>query len=297
MGWLNGEVAIVTGGASGIGLAVVRRYVAEGAKVLVADIDETALKETKAELGDAVAVTVADARVMDDNKRIVELTVETFGKLDIFVANAGMGDRFTELIDIPDDKVADAYQQVFDINVKGVILGAKAAMKELVRTNGSFIVTLSNSSFYPDGGGVMYISSKHAALGIVRQLAHEFAPWVRVNAVAPGGTKTNIRIPEAYGTDENGKPIRAHTHPSNTDSEVERVTPLRTHSDPYDHTAAFVLVASRDQGKAMTGSVIQSDGGLGVRGLRRVRGGDDLYKRFFGVDRAFGDDSVFGAQD
>jgi NAD(P)-dependent dehydrogenase (short-subunit alcohol dehydrogenase family) len=222
--------------------------------------------------------------VMDDNTRVVAHAVETFGKLDIFVANAGMGDRFTEIVDIPEDKLADAYRQVFDVNVMGVILGAKAALKELVRSRGAFVVTLSNSSFYPDGGGVMYIASKHAALGIVRQLGHEWAPWVRVNAVAPGGTKTNIRIPEAYGLDEHGKPIRAHSHPSNTDAEVERVTPLRTHSDPEDHAAAFVLVASRTQGKAMTGTVIESDGGLGVRGLRRVRGGDDLDERFFGQE-------------
>jgi NAD(P)-dependent dehydrogenase (short-subunit alcohol dehydrogenase family) len=283
MGWLEGEVAIVTGGGSGIGRAVVNRYVAEGAKVVVTDLDAALLKELEAEHGDAVSGIVADARLIDDNKRAVAHAVETFGRLDIFVANAGMGDRFTELVDIPDDRVADAFQQVFDVNVKGVILGAKAAMKELVRSSGAFIVTLSNSSFYPDGGGVMYISSKHAALGIVRQLGHEWAPWVRVNAVAPGGTKTNIRIPEAYGLDENGKPIRAHSHPSNADSEVERVTPLRTHSDPEDHSAAFVLVASRTQGKAMTGTVIESDGGLGVRGLRRVRGGDGLYERFFGA--------------
>ncbi|WP_326836337.1 SDR family NAD(P)-dependent oxidoreductase [Amycolatopsis rhabdoformis] len=282
MGWLDGEVAIVTGGGSGIGRAVVNRYVAEGAKVVVTDLDETLLKELEAEHGEAVTGLVADARLIEDNQRVVRHAVEVFGKLDIFVANAGMGDRFTEIVDIPDDKVADAYQQVFDVNVKGVILGAKAAVKELVRSSGAFIVTLSNSSFYPDGGGVMYISSKHAALGIVRQLGHEWAPWVRVNAVAPGGTKTNIRIPEAFGLDENGKPIRAHSHPSNADSEVERVTPLRTHSDPEDHAAAFVLVASRTQGKAMTGTVIESDGGLGVRGLRRVRGGDDLHRRFFG---------------
>lgn len=282
MGWLKGEVAIITGGGSGIGRAVVNRYVAEGAKVVVTDLDGALLKELDAEHGGAVSTLVADARVIEDNKRAVAQAVEVFGKLDIFVANAGMGDRFIELVDIPDDKVADAYQQVFDVNVKGVILSAKAAMKELVRSNGVFIVTLSNSSFYPDGGGVMYISSKHAALGIVRQLGHEWAPWVRVNAVAPGGTKTNIRIPEAFGLDEDGKPIRAHTHPSNADSEVERVTPLRTHSEPEDHTGAFVLVAARSQSKAMTGTVIESDGGLGVRGLRRVRGGDGLYERFFG---------------
>ena len=283
MGWLEGEIAIVTGGGSGIGRAVVDRYVIEGAKVVVSDIDENVLKEVKEDHGEAVSTLVADARLMEDNQRLVQHAVDTFGKLDIFLANAGMGDRFTELVDIPDDRVADAYRQVFDVNVMAPILGAKAALKELVRTNGTFLITLSNSSLYPDGGGVMYISSKHAALGIIRQLAHEFAPAVRVNAVAPGGTKTNIRIPEAFGLDENGQPIRAHSHPSNADEEVERVTPLRTHSDPYDHTGAFVLVAARAENKAMTGTVIESDGGLGVRGLRRVRGGDDLYERFFGT--------------
>ncbi|MDI9897399.1 SDR family NAD(P)-dependent oxidoreductase [Rhodococcus sp. IEGM 1381] len=282
-GWLNGEVAIVTGGGSGIGRAVVDRYVAEGAKVVVSDIDDAVLQAVKADHGDAVSTMVADACSMGDNQRLVAHAVDTFGKLDIFLANAGMGDRFIELIDIPEDRLTDAYRQVFDVNVLGPILGAKAAMKELVRTNGTFLITLSNSSFYPDGGGVMYISSKHAALGIIRQLAHEWAPAVRVNAVAPGGTKTNIRIPEAFGTDENGKPIRAHTHPSNADAEVERATPMNLHADPSDHAGAFVLVAARAENKAMTGTVVQSDGGLGIRGLRRVRGGDDLHERFFGA--------------
>lgn len=283
MGWLEGEVALVTGGGSGIGRAVVDRYVAEGARVVVTDLDEALLKEVAGEHGASVSTVVADARVMADNSVAVAHAVETFGKLDVFVANAGMGDMFTELVDIADDKVEAAYRQVFDVNVLAVILGAKAALKELVRTRGAFIVTLSNSSFYPDGGGVMYISSKHAALGIVRQLGHEFAPFVRVNAVAPGGTKTNIRIPDAYGVDDEGNPIRSHSHPSNADREVERVTPLRRHSAPQDHVAAFVLVASRTQGPAMTGTVIESDAGLGVRGLRRVRGGDDLHTRLFGT--------------
>jgi NAD(P)-dependent dehydrogenase (short-subunit alcohol dehydrogenase family) len=129
----------------------------------------------------------------------------------------------------------------------------------------------------------MYIASKHAALGVVRQLAHEFAPVVRVNAVAPGATKTDITIPTAFGVDADGNAIRAHSHESNSDPEVERVTPLRRHAAPEDHSAAFVLVASRSQGSIMTGTVIETDAGLGVRGLRRVRGGDDLRERVLGV--------------
>ena len=159
-------------------------------------------------------------------------------------------------------------------------MGAHAAVEELVKANGTFIVTLSNSSFYPDGGGVMYIGSKHGALGVVRQLAHEFAPHVRVNGVAPGATRTDIRMPESFGLDDKGERIRTHTHPDNKDEAVERVVPLALHADPEDHAGAYVLLASRRDGRAITGACIKTDAGLGIRGLRRVRGGDDLPERF-----------------
>jgi len=282
MRWLEGEVAVVTGGGSGIGRAVVDRYVQEGARVVVADVDAERLAETQRAHGEAVATIVCDVRSLEDNKAAVALAVETFGRLDVFVANAGLSDMFRELANIAEESVAAAYDQVYDVNVKGVILGAKAALPALVESNGALVVTLSNSSFWPDGGGIMYISSKHAALGVVRQLAHEWAPAVRVNAVAPGATRTNITLPEALGTDEDGRPLRAHAHESNADAEVERVVPLARHADPADHAAAFVLAGSRSQGGIMTGSVIETDGGLGIRGMRRVRGGDDLRERVLG---------------
>jgi 2,3-dihydroxy-2,3-dihydrophenylpropionate dehydrogenase len=280
VGWLEGEVALVTGGASGIGRAVVRRYVKEGAKVCVVDIDEERLAAIGEELGENGVTVNADVTEYEGNERAVRAAVDAFGKLDVFVANAGRGDAFTELIDIAPGNVAQAYRDIFDVNVLAVILGARAAVAELARTRGCFVVTLSNSSFWPDGGGVMYIGSKHAALGVVRQLAHEFAPVIRVNAVSPGATRTDIRLPASLGgVDEQGELVRTHTHPSNADEAVERVTPLSIHADPEDHAAAFVLVASRTEGRVMSGTVIESDAGLGIRGLRRVRGGDDLVER------------------
>lgn len=279
MGALSGEVAIVTGGGSGIGAAVAARFVEEGARVTVADIDGERAKEVAGVLGEGALPVVGDVTVYEDNARIVRETVATFGKLDTFVANAGLGDGFTDFVDIAPDAIEGAYREIFDINIKGVLLGVKAALPELAKSRGGVIVTLSNSSFYPDGGGVMYISSKHGALGIVRQLAHELAPVVRVNGVAPGATRTDIRLPSAFGMTSSGEKIRAHAHPSNSDSEVERVTPLRVHADPIDHSGAYVLLASRRDGQVMTGSVVETDAGLGVRGLRRVRGGDDLLER------------------
>lgn len=279
MGSLEGEVALVTGGASGIGRAVVRRYVEEGARVGVMDLSEDRLAELSDELSDAVVTSVGDVTEIRANEAAVEATVGAFGKLDVFVANAGLGDAWRELADVSAEHLARAYEEIFGVNVKGVLLGVKAALPELVRTRGCVIITLSNSSFHPDGGGVMYISSKHAALGAMRQLAHELAPLVRVNAVAPGATRTDIRMPTSLGVDEHGEPIRTHTHPDNRDEAVMRVVPLAVHADPGDHAGAFALIASRRDGRVMTGTVIETDAGIGVRGCRRVRGGDELEER------------------
>ncbi|HUN74881.1 MAG TPA: 3-(cis-5,6-dihydroxycyclohexa-1,3-dien-1-yl)propanoate dehydrogenase [Steroidobacteraceae bacterium] len=276
------QVALVTGGGSGIGRAVVDRYVEEGARVAVVDVAEDRLEQLRKAHGSKVIAIQGDVTTVETNERAVKQTVAAFGKLDVLVANAGMGDAFRELIDIPVADVPKIYKEIFDLNVLGVIIGARVAARELVKTKGSIIVTLSNSSFYPDGGGVMYIASKHAALGIVRQLAHEFAPSIRVNGVSPGATKTDIRMPASMGLDERGERIRTHTHPSNKDAAVEAVTPLKMHAEPADHAGAFVLLASRRDSKAMTGTVIESEAGLGVRGLRRVRGGDNLAERLLG---------------
>jgi len=279
MGALEGQVALITGGSSGIGRAVVDRYVEEGAKVGVVDIVKERLDELKAQYGDKVVCILGDVTELEPNRRAVQQTVKAFGKLDVFVANAGVGDAFREIVDIPEADLAQVYTDIFDVNVKAVIIGARVALPELLKTNGSIIVTLSNSSFYPDGGGVMYIASKHAALGVVRQLAHEFAPHVRVNAVSPGATKTDKLMPASLGLDEKGQRIRTQTHPSNKDAAVEACTPLKMHAYPAHHAGAFVLLASRRDNVAMTGSVVQTEAGLGIRGLRRVRGGDDLKSR------------------
>ena len=279
MGALEGEVALVTGGGSGIGRAVVDRYIEEGARVGVVDIVKDRLDELARTYGNRVTCIEGDVTQLEANRRAVQQTVKAFGKLDVFVANAGLGDAFRELVDIPEEDVAKVYDEIFGLNVKAVIIGARVAIAELLKTDGSIIVTLSNSSFYPDGGGVMYIGSKHGALGVVRQLAHEFAPFVRVNGVSPGATKTDIRMPVSFGLDEKGQRIRTHTHPSNADAAVEAVTPLKMHAMPADHSGAYVLLASRRDGVAMTGSIVKTEAGLGVRGLRRVRGGDDLKKR------------------
>lgn len=274
MARLNEQTAIVTGGASGIGRAVVDRYVAEGASVVVADLGAVAAPPPEWE--GRVAQVEADISTYEGNLAAVELALAEFGGLDVFVANAGINDAFTPLLDFEPAVLAASIDQIYAVNLKGLLLGCRAAVPALVESSGAVIVTLSNSSFYPDGGGPVYVSSKHAALGVVRQLAHELAPAVRVNAVAPGGTATNIRLPRALGTEDGGGPRRAQGDGERLEQMIAAVTPLATAAKPADHAGAYVLLADREDSRTMTGAVISTDGGLGVRGIRRVRGGDEL---------------------
>ena len=272
-GRLAGRVALVTGGASGIGRAVVDRFVAEGARVAVVDINADALAAVAAAHGDAVIAIEADLRGVEGNVRSIAATLDAFGSLDCYVANAGMFDGFFDFASVSLEQLDEGFAPLFDVNVRALILGCRAALPALVASGGSIIVTLSNSSLYPDGGGIMYVASKHAALGVVRQLAHELAPVVRVNAVAPGATKTPIGVPDAFGgpMDQTAPEISAA---------IASVVPIGLHADPADHAAAYVLLAADPEARIMTGTVIESDGGLGVRGLRRVRGGENLTALF-----------------
>ena len=146
-------------------------------------------------------VVQGDVTQLEDNEEAVAETVRAFGKLDTFIGNAGIFDFFTNLPNLPKDKLDQTFDQVFGVNVKGPLYGAKAALPELLKTQENIIFTVSNAAFYPAGGGPLYTTSKHAVLGFVRELAYELAPKIRVNGVAPGGTLTNLSGPTALGQD------------------------------------------------------------------------------------------------
>jgi NAD(P)-dependent dehydrogenase (short-subunit alcohol dehydrogenase family) len=260
-GCLEGKVAIVTGGASGIGRAVVERFVQEGAQVCVSDIDEGRLKELSAAItSDRVVTIQGDVTRWEDNHRTVHAAVRRFGKLDIFVGNAGVFDGFVTLERLAEETIPQAFDEIFHVNVKGYLLGAKAALPELLKTGGNMVFTVSMAGFYPNGGGPLYTASKHAVVGLIRELAYELAPRVRVNGVAPGGTITNLRVVPSL------KPLApVPLDPQAREARARTRNPLRIAARPEDHAAAYVLLAS-DQGRTMTGEIIRVDGGLGVRG-------------------------------
>lgn len=260
MGWLDGEVVLVTGGGSGLGRAIVERFVAEGAKVGVLELSEVKATALRDDFGAAVAVSVGDATSLADNQRAVADTVKAFGRLDCFVGNAGVWDYNTPLAGLADDAVDAAFDEVFGLNVKAYLLGAKAALAALQATSGSIIYTVSNAGFWPGGGGPLYVASKHAVMGLVKQLAYELAPTVRVNGVAPGGMASDLRGPKALGMDGlswGAMPV---------DRIIERLSPLGRPIAAEDYTGHYVLLASRANSRTVTGSVHNCDGGIGVRG-------------------------------
>ncbi len=263
MSWIDGQVAIVTGGGSGLGLSLVRRFLEENASVAVLERSPAKAADLRRTFGGEVVVVEGDAAALADNRRAVAATVERFGKLDTFIANAAIWDHNTPLLEIPDDTFDAAFDELFHINVKACLAGAKAAVPELEKTRGSIILTGSNACFYPSGGGPLYTASKHALLGLMRQLAYELAPAIRVNGVAPCAMASDLRGPRSLGLD-----TRTLTDTVSLQA-IGRGLPIQFLPEAEDFTGSFVLLASRHNSRTITGTMLHADGGLVARGLRK----------------------------
>lgn len=270
MGWLDGKVALVTGGASGLGRAIVARFIEDGANVGILDRSQDGCARLRADFANAISATHGDVTSLADNQRAIAECVSRFGKLDCFVGNAGIWDFSLPLVRLPEDRISEAFDELFGINVKGYLLGAKAAVRELLKTRGNIIFTVSNAGFYVAGGGPLYTASKHAVVGLVRQLAFELAPKVRVNGVAPGAIPSDIRGPRVLGME--GRSIASIP----LGEFAEKFLPLGKLPEPRDYTAHYVLLASSENSSTATGTIINCDSGMGVRGFPRPAGGYDL---------------------
>lgn len=269
-GRLAGEAILITGGGSGLGRAVVERFLTEGARIGVLERSADKVAQLNADFGADVVAVQGDVRSLDDNRRAVAETVARFGKLDGFVGNAAIWDHGAGLLATDGDRLAQGFDELFAINVKGYLLGAKAAAPELVKSQGSMIFTLSNAAFYPAGGGPLYTASKHAAVGLIRQLAYELAPKVRVNGVAPCGMASDLRGPESLGQQD------LRIMDSRTPDAIRSILPLQFFPEPADFTGPFVMLASRADNRTLSGVLINADAGLAIRGIRHVAGGLDL---------------------
>jgi 3-oxoacyl-[acyl-carrier protein] reductase len=248
---LKERVAIVTGGASGIGAASALAMAREGARVLVVDLDEAGAKKTVEQLekaGGQGAAARADVARAADNQAVVEQAVARWGRLDVFYANAGVPQWKTDVEDV-DEQVFD---RIFAVNVKGVWLGAKYALPVMKRQRrGVFLITASTSAIRPRPGGQTYAASKGAVVVLAKALALETAPHgVRVVAIAPVATHTPM-LPTFMNkreVDEDG--LRAYV----------ATVPLGRLNEPSDIAATAVFLAS-DDAAMITGTCVEVDGG------------------------------------
>ena len=241
MGRLDGKVAIVTGGAAGIGRAIAERMVDEGGRVVVGDIHEDGLRSVADALGEAGAVVRCDVTVEEGPEALAALAVDRFGRLDIAVANAGGGVASP----IVDHTLAD-WQRVLDVTLTGTFLTVQAAARVMADA-GSIVAIASINAVQPARRMAAYCAAKAGVVALVDVAALEFGPrGIRVNAVAPGlvrtpSTESLWTIPgmvEAYG--EN--------------------TALGRHGMPEDIAAAVVFLAS-DDAAFITGTTLLVDGG------------------------------------
>ena len=153
MGWLDGRVALVTGGGSGIGRAVVERFLAEGARVGVLERVAARVEQLQAACGSAVIAVQGDVTCLTDNQHAVDATVRAFGQLDIFVGNAGVFDRFISLADLPGEQISAAFDELFGVNVKGAIL---------------VVLGRNNPSLYTVNGRPLYVHLNGLAIVLLK---------------------------------------------------------------------------------------------------------------------------------
>lgn len=248
------KIAIVTGAASGFGEAIATRFAAEGAKVVVADVDEAGGNRVVAAIkqagGHAVFVR-SDVSKAADVEAMIGAAVKHYGGLDILVNNAGFSHHMMPLWDLPE---AD-YDRVFAVNTKGVYLGIKYAVPVLRERGGGVIVnTASIGAVAPRPGVTAYNATKGAVMTMTRGVATEVAPFkIRVNAVNPVAADTHF-MKGVLGLDSLPDAIR--------DAVVQGI-PLGRLAEPRDVAAAVLFLAS-DDAAFLTGVCLNVDGGRSI---------------------------------
>lgn len=260
MTWLEGRRALIVGAGSGIGRAVVDAYLAEGARVTVLERDEAKSQALRDELSD-VPVVCGDATSIEANYRAVAAAVEAHGGIDVLVNCVGIFDFYKGVKDLTAAELDGGFGEMFNTNVKSHLLSVKAALPQLQASPaGCIILTESTSAYYAGRGGVLYVASKFAVRGLVTSLAHELAPAIRVNAVAPGGTLgTDLRGIGALGLADQ----RLDDAPDRAEQLAARV-PLRVALSGEDHAWSYVFLAS-ERSRGISAGVIHPDGGMSIK--------------------------------
>lgn len=249
-GRLDGKAAVVTGGGSGFGEGIAKRFAVEGAKVVIADINQEAgqrvADEIKTAGGEAsfIATDVAEA---DDNKAMIQASLDRYGALDILVANAAIGMSPTPLADTEDD----FFDRIFRINVRSVFLGAKHAVPVMrSQGGGSIVVTVSTAALRPRPNLAAYNATKGALVPLCKALALEVAgDKIRVNGLCPVAGETAM-LPDFLGNADPAEGRKAFIS----------TVPMGRLSTPEDLATAALFFAA-DESAFITGTMLEIDGG------------------------------------
>jgi NAD(P)-dependent dehydrogenase (short-subunit alcohol dehydrogenase family) len=236
---LAGKVAIVTGGAGGIGHATAAKLTEEGARVVIADIDADGGERVAAEFGDAAAFHRTDVSDLDEVQGLVDFAVARFGGLDIMVNNAGIGSPLKRLL--PDD-LSD-FHQIMSVNLFGVIAGTQRAARHMKDHGGGVVINNASIAAVNAGAGMIsYRASKAAIAHATKCMAIDLAPHgIRVNCLTPAHIRTGI-------TNYDMGPV------------LKYMQPLQREAQPEDVANAVVFL-SGDRAAQVTGIIFPIDGG------------------------------------
>jgi 2,3-dihydroxy-2,3-dihydrophenylpropionate dehydrogenase len=266
---LTGAVVALTGSGSGLGLGLAQYFRSLGAKLALFDISPEKVTALQQAFGADTLVMQGDVRDIEALKAFRDATVAMFGGIDCLVGAQGIFDGNRPISELSVEKIPAAFDEVMRINVLGYILSAVVFREELAKRNGSITLTASsNASYCADGGGLLYTASKHSVLGVVRQLAFEFAPDVRVNAVSPCGiADSDLRGPGALGLEgesQNDIPKDSFM------AMIRKVTLLDHLPTGAEYGPAYALLADPKQ-RILTGEIIMADQGLANRPIISAR--------------------------
>lgn len=251
-GRLEGKVAAITGAASGFGAGAARRFVEEGAKVVLGDIQDDGGEAVAAELGDAAVYVHCDVTKEDEVANLVDTAVEKFGQLDIMYNNAGVVGAVGPIATTP----ADEWQRTMDIHVSGCFYGCKHAARVMIPRGTGSIVSMSSTAGIMGGlGPHAYTAAKHAIVGITKSIAAELAQYgIRANCISPAGMATAM-VAATMGD---------HTDLEATRQNLAQTSPLKGRPGlPEDVVNAALFLASDESGYT-SGLTLTTDAGLTI---------------------------------